>query len=178
MEKRRRMAGTGRPNGRPPKPVEQKRALGNPGKRSLPDPPGVGKGLPATSDIPQPPALGVDGTELWNELWSAGKSWLSPKSDAAIITLLCQAHDESEQIRRSLAIGEVPRYYVLPNGSFVSHPFVTQLQQLRTQKTAWLAALGFSPTDRARLGIGEIRQADALDELERRRNERLRQVNE
>ena len=168
---------TGRPNGRPAKPTEVKRALGNPGHRPLPDPPAVGKGLPAVSDIPTPPALGVDGEEMWNQLWAAGKSWLSPDSDGSIITLLCQAHDESEQIRRALAIGEVPRYYVLPNGSYVSHPFVTQLKELRSQKTAWLASLGFSPSDRARLGIGEVRQADALDELERRRNERMRQVN-
>lgn len=170
--------GTGRPNGRPPKPTEQKRALGNPGHRPLPNPPAIGKGLAAADGVPTPPQLGIDGLAMWNDLWSAGKSWLSPQSDITIITLLCQAVDESEQIRRSLAIGEVPRYYALPNGSFVSHPFVTQLKDLRAQITSWLAALGFSPSDRARLGIGEVRQTDALDELQRRRNERLRQVNE
>lgn len=125
-----------------------------------------------------PPALGVDGLELWYEVWEAGKSWLSPKADRAIIRLLCQAHDEHEQIRRSLAIGEVPRHYVLPNGSYVSHPLVTQMASLRTQMTGWYAALGFSPADRSRLGLGEVRQMDALDELEQRRNERLRRIEE
>lgn len=169
---------TGRPNGRPPKPVEQKRLLGNPGHRHLPDAPAPGQGLPGVSDIPAVPVLGVDGTELWIEIWESGKSWLSPKADRAIVRLLCQAYDEHEQIRRALAIGEVPRHYVLPNGSYVSHPYVTQMTSLRSQMTAWYSALGFSPADRARLGLGEVRQMDSLDELEQRRNERLRRIEE
>lgn len=167
------MAGTGRPVGRPAKPIEQHRALGNPSHKSLPEAPLPGQGLPAASSIPTPPALGIDGLELWNRIWSAGKSWLSTESDAAIISLLCQAHDEAEEIRRALAIGEVPRTYQLPNGAFVTHPYVSQLKELRSQMTAWLAAIGFSPSDRSRMGLGEVRQVDVLDELENRRRERL-----
>lgn len=167
---------TGRPEGRPAKPTEQKRLLGNPGHRPLPEAPMPETGLPAAKGIPAPPVLGIDGTRLWNHLWSAGKQWLSPDADTHIIELLCQAHDEASEIRRAIAIGEVPRFYKLPNGSFVSHPLVTQLQQLRSQSTAWLAALGFSPADRARLGLAEVRQSDALDELNARRASRMREV--
>jgi phage terminase small subunit len=71
-----------------------------------------------------------------------------------------------------LASGEVPRFYTLPNGSFVTHPVVQQLKDLRVQMTAWLAALGYSPSDRARLGLGEVRVSDVLDDLEARRKER------
>lgn len=166
--------GTGRPDGRPAKPVEVKRALGNPGKRPLPVAPMPYEGLDNVKDIPEPPVLGIDGLALWNQIWTAGKSWLAPEADRHIVTLLCQNHDEIEDIRRAIAIGEVPRFYKLPNGSFVSHPLVTQLSQLRTQSTAWLAALGFSPADRTRLGLAEVRQSESLDELERRRNERMR----
>lgn len=165
---------TGRPQGRPPKPVEQKRALGNPGKRTLPNAPTPGSGLPAVSDLPPAPPLGIDGTDLWNQIWSAGRTWLSPSSDQQIVKMLCQALDEHEHMRRALSIGEVPRFYALPNGSYVSHPYVSQIKECRAQMTAWLSALGFSPTDRARLGVGEVRQIDALDELEMRRRERLR----
>lgn len=119
------------------------------------------------------PALGIDGAEMWVRIWTAGASWLSPESDAHVVTLLCQALDESEQIRRALAVGEAPRTYVLPNGSYVTHPYVSQLKELRSQMTAWLASLGFSPADRARMNLGEVRANDALDELERRRVERL-----
>lgn len=169
---------TGRPAGRPAKPTEQKRLLGNPGKRALPDAPMPGEGLPAVSSIPAPPPLGLDGLELWETLWSAGRSWLSPASDAPMITMLCQAQDETEQIRRSLALGEEKRYYILSNGQQVTSPLVKQLKEQRVQMTAWLAALGFSPTDRARLGLAEVRQNDVLDELEQRRNERRQQGNE
>lgn len=169
------MVATGRPNGRPPKPTEVKRMLGNPGKRPLPDAPDVGEGLPSASTIPTPPPLGKDGIGLWDQVWSAGQKWLSPKSDYSMTLMLCQAHDEAEQIRRALAVGEVRRFYVLPNGQQVTHPMVNQLKDLRTQITAWLSSLGFSPTDRARLGLTEVRENDALDELERRRTERMKQ---
>ena len=132
-----------------------------------------GEGLPAASSIPTPPDdLGERGLELWYHVWTAGQSWLSPQVDSPIITLLCQAQDESEDIRAKLNSGEVERYYILPNGSYVTHPLVVQLKDLRVQSTAWLASLGFSPSDRARLGIGEVRPADALDELNRRREAR------
>ncbi len=168
------MAATGRPEGRPAKPIEVKRALGNPGHRPLPNAPLPQEGLVSAKDVPNAPVLGIDGLALWNQIWTAGKSWLSLEADYHIITLLCQAHEEIEDIRRAILIGEVPRFYKLPNGSFVNHPLVNQLKELRSQTTAWLAALGFSPADRARLGLAEVRQADALDELEKRRMERMR----
>lgn len=174
-QKEGRMAAkTGRPTGRPAKPVERHRATGNPSHKPLPPTPLPGQALPGMrSDIPTPPVLGIDGRDLWDQIWGAGRSWLSPDSDAVVITMLCQATDEAESMRRALAIGEVPRYYVLPNGSYVTHPYVSQLKELRAQITAWLASLGFSPSDRARLGVGEVRQHDALDDLERRRQERI-----
>lgn len=163
---------TGRPAGRPPKPVEIKRATGNPGHRPLPDAPAPGTGLRNASQIPTPPPLGADGLEMWDHVWRAGRTWLSPDSDVTIVTYLCQAQDEMEEIRRSISLGDIPRFYQLPNGSLVSHPLITQLKDLRSQMTAWLAALGFSPADRARLGIAEVRVRDELDELQRRREER------
>lgn len=169
------MATTGRPTGRPPKPTEVKRALGNPGHRQLPEPPLPLEGLEPVRGIPEPPPLGQDGITLWETIWTAGDKWLSPDSDMAMIVMMCQAQDEAEDIRRAMRVGDIPRYYVLANGQQVTHPLVNQLKDLRTQITGWLAALGFSPTDRARLGLTEVRQSDALDELERRRQERASQ---
>jgi P27 family predicted phage terminase small subunit len=166
---------TGRPAGRPPKPVEVKRSNGNPGGRPLPPAPMPGEGLAASGSVPVSPPLGADGADLWEQVWAAGGSWLSPHSDYQIVVMLCHAHDEAEECRRLLSIGEVPRYYTLPNGSVVTHPVVNQLKELRVQITSWLSALGFSPSDRARLGLGEVRQADALDELQKRRAERRAQ---
>lgn len=168
---------TGRPNGRPPKPVEVKRLLGNPGGRPLPDAPLPGEGLPAVSSIPEPPELGADGLDLWLRVWEAGRSWLSPSVDYPLVVMLCQAQDEAEEIRRLLVSGEESRTYTTSNGQKVTSPLVSQLKDLRVQITAWLASLGYSPTDRTRLGVGEVREVDALDELEKRREERRKVSN-
>ena len=163
---------TGRPKGRPAKPVELHRAAGNPSKKQLPDAPAPGQGIAAAEGIPQPPHLGEDGLRLWVHVWTAGRAWLSPDSDQTIVRMLCEAHDEHESIRRLLSSGEVERFYATSNGQLVTHPLVTQLSNLRSQMTAWMAAIGFSPSDRARLGLAEVRVRDELDELKRRRVER------
>jgi P27 family predicted phage terminase small subunit len=163
---------TGRPNGRPPKPVEQKRATGNPGKRTLKTAPLPGEGLAGSANVPSSPDLGPAGLALWVHVWEAGRSWLSPDSDRTIITLLCQAQDEAELLRTGINSGEYPRVYTHANGSIVTSPYVSQLKELRTQITSWLAAIGFSPSDRSRLGLAEVRVRDELDELQRRRDER------
>lgn len=163
---------TGRPTGRPSKPAEVKRATGNPGNRPLPDAPMPGQGLRGTDGVPTPPSLGADGELLWVHVWVAGRSWLSPDSDYTIVKMLCEAHDEHEEIRRALSTGVVERFYTTANGQIVTHPLVTQLGNLRSQMTAWLAAIGFSPADRSRLGLAEVRVKDELDELQRRRAER------
>jgi P27 family predicted phage terminase small subunit len=158
---------TGRPTGRPAKPVERHRDAGT--GRNLPDAPAPGQGL-AGGTVPQPPeTLQQKGIELWNHVWTAGKSWLAVDSDRTIVTLLCNAFDEHEDIREKLQSGEYARVYVHANGSPVTTPWVTQMKELRVQMTTWLSQIGFSPSDRSRLGLGEVRVRDELDELAQKR---------
>jgi P27 family predicted phage terminase small subunit len=131
-----------------------------------------GEGLPGMANIPTPPVLDEAGLELWVRIWNAGRSWLSPDVDFQLIRMLCEAQDEHELIRLKIQSGEIERYYTTANGQMVTHPMVTQLGNLRAQMTAWLAAIGFSPSDRSRLGLAEVRVRDELDELQRRRAER------
>lgn len=161
---------TGRPNGRPAKPVEQHRLNGT--GNNVPVAPMPGEGLPAGDRPVAPASLGLAGVELWDHVWQAGRSWLAVESDRTIVSLLCHAFDEHEDLRQGLASGEYPRVYVHANGSPVTTPYVTQLKELRTQITSWLAAIGFSPSDRARLGLAEVRVRDELDDLVKRRAER------
>jgi P27 family predicted phage terminase small subunit len=165
---------TGRPNGRPPKPLEVKRNLGNPGKRELPQvpKPSSNKRLEAVSSIPKPPRdLGKKGKLMWTTVWEAGQQTkhIAPLHDAQLILMLCYAVDEAEFLRTELASGNVDRVYLMSNGAYAPHPYVKELANLRTQITAWLSMLGFSPTDRSRLGIGEVVEDSPLDELEKRR---------
>ncbi|CAB4152650.1 sm_term_P27, putative phage terminase, small subunit, P27 family [uncultured Caudovirales phage] len=167
------MATTGRPMGRPAKPVEAQRALGNPGHKPLPAAPMPGQGIEGLSGIPTPPMTLLEpGIELWNHTWEAGRQWLAPAADRTTITLLCEAFDEYSEIRKAFATGLAERTYVTSNGSIVTHPYIGQMKELRVQMTAWLSSLGFSPADRARLGLSEVRVRDELDDLQRRRQER------
>ena len=165
---------TGRPAGRPAKPVEAHRLAGNPSKKQLPAAPGLGEGMAGASEVPTAPAhLGDPGLQLWAHVWTAGRQWLAPESDQTIILLLCEAMDEYAGIKRQLETGEVERFYTMANGSMVTHPLVNQLKDLRIHMTTWLAAIGFSPSDRSRLGLAEVRVRDEIDDLMRRRNERV-----
>jgi hypothetical protein len=163
---------TGRPTGRPGKPAEVQRALGNPGHRSIPVAPLPGEALDVSGDAPAPPILKPDGLALWQHIWDAGRKWLSPEVDFTLVRLICEAHDEISEIRQAFESGAVERTYVTSNGTYVSHPYIAQLKDLRIQTTSWLAAIGFSPSDRARLGLAEVRVRNELDDLERRRRER------
>ena len=161
---------TGRPNGRPPKPTEVKRALGNPGKRPLPPAPVVGEGITAEIAVPKPPrGLKTAGKELWNTLWINGRNHLSLHDDLPILLMLCHAWDELEWIRKEFASGKVDKVYLMANGAYANHPYINQRKELHAQCTAWLSMLGFSPTDRSRLGLSEVREASPLDEMAKRR---------
>jgi hypothetical protein len=55
---------------------------------------------------------------------------------------------------------DVAPWYEMPNGVLANHPAFTQANILHTQQTAWLVSLGFSPSDRARLGLTQVRVWD------------------
>lgn len=163
---------TGRPSGRPPKPIEVKRATGNPGKRPLPAAPLPGEGIQAATAVPKPPReLDKKGKELWNTLWVNGRNHLSLHDDLAILLLLCHAWDELEYCRvEKKRLKETGMLYQLtPNGFTAAHPILKTEKELYVQTTAWLSELGFSPTARSRLGLSEIRDSDPMDEMARRR---------
>ena len=63
-----------KPVGRPPKPVEQKRRTGNPGKRPLPE---VTIAIPTSPVAPVPHRpLGPAGQQFWERVWSVGFTWI------------------------------------------------------------------------------------------------------
>ncbi len=166
---------TGRPNGRPPKPTERKRAAGNPGKRAMPAAPGHGEGLDAVPSqaVPRAPEkLGPTGRAWWRKIWAGGRSWLSPDVDGLIIEQLCRALDEAAALRRGIEAGEIPRWTESATGRYFTHPSVKRLEALDAQIMAKASDLGFTPAARARLGLAEVRVRDELDELGRKRDER------
>ena len=69
----------------PPKPIELKRKLGNPGKQALPKENDVIL-IPAIVEIPVPHRQLFDaGLELWNRTWKMGQLWISPNTDIELL---------------------------------------------------------------------------------------------
>ena len=138
--------------GRPPKPVEQKRMLGNPGKRPLPSGEGVVI-LPRADGTPEPPRpLGDAGSALWNRVWERGISWISADVDIELLVMTCESMDERSdlmQVVRSEGEGRDRRALRALNSEIVSN----------------LSLLGFTPADRSRLGVAEVKARSKLEEL-------------
>lgn len=144
--------------GRPPKPVEQKRAIGNPGKRPLPDSKTV-IALPAINQIPEPTRqLFQFGRELWDRVWSMGQTWISPESDLELLLMVCEQIDERAKLRTSVW-----------NSGRVDER--KALRSLEKQIVENLSLLGFTPTDRSRLGIAEVKKMSKIAELRAMKND-------
>lgn len=138
--------------GRPPKPIEQKRKLGNPGKRALPDPRDLQQLKPATT-VPTPPRpLLQPGSELWQRIWDLGATWISPESDLEFLLMTCELVDERWNLRIKVMQKDDSRMR-------------RALRELDRQIFSNLSMLGLTPTDRSRLGVAEVQTRSKLEEL-------------
>lgn len=146
--------------GRPPKPIEQKRLLGNPGRRPLPDH-GALQILAAAIDKPEParPLLKY-GQELWDKIWEQGLNWISPNTDTELLLMTCEMVDERWNLRVKVMQSDDAR---LRRG----------LRELDRLIIGNLSLLGFTPSDRTRLGVAEVKVMSKLEELQRRKEKRV-----
>lgn len=141
--------------GRPPKPTEVHRRNGNPSRKRLPAAADV-VALPMVEDPPDPlRPLGPDGLALWARTWTSGRAWLA-STDADLVQLAAEALDERVALR--VAVLADPSDWRARAG----------LRALDAQVSGYLAALGFTPTDRARMGVAEVREVSKLDALRHR----------
>jgi hypothetical protein len=140
------------PAGRPSKPIEQKRLLGNPGKRALPDE-GTIALIPMATSTPEPtrPLLKY-GRELWDKVWDTGINWISPNTDTELLLITCEMIDERWNLRVRVMTDNDPKDR-------------RGLRELDRAIVSNLSLLGFSPSDRSRLGIAEVKKMSKLEEL-------------
>lgn len=143
----------------PGKPAEIKRKLGSKGySKEMPD--GV-IALPAVVEIPEPlKPLGSSGLDLWDRTWARGFSWLSANTDIQLLQITCEQLDERDQLRA----------YVLQNVEAWHER--SALRELEKSIRANLSLLGFTPTDRMKLGVAEIKAESKMEQLRRRQEER------
>ena len=143
----------------PGKPAELKRKLGAKGYQSAPKPEVML--LPMVQDVPEPPrALGDAGLELWNRTWLKGYSWLAVHTDVHLLAITCEQMDERVVLRD----------YVMQNIDAWHER--AALRELEKSIRSNLSLLGFTPTDRMKLGVAEIKAETKMEALQRRREER------
>lgn len=173
--------------GRPRKPDALKERIGTarPDRKRAPIAVADGPSLV----IPKVPAgLRKHGKDAWQRYWSLGEAWLRPASDLEILTRLCQAYDEREDLRKlvrtwghivAVEIDEQDLDEVKPNGrnrvkrlfGIKANPAVQQLRKLEELITRYEGLCGFTPSDRSRLGLAEVKRQSKLEEFLARRRE-------
>jgi hypothetical protein len=149
------------PAGRPAKPTEIKRKLGNPGKRALPDT-SVVQYLDPVVSVPEParPLLKY-GMEFWDKVWGSGLTWISANTDAELLLMTCELVDERWNLR----------IRVMQSNDWRER---RALRELDDRIIRNLSLLGFTPADRSKLGVAEVKAISKMEALKRRADERNR----
>ena len=140
--------------GRPPKPTEQKRLIGNPGKRPLPDE----KTAIALPGGYTPPLRELEeaGRSLWDAIFLKGELWISNRTDIHFLQMVCEQHDRREFLRDMLVSD--PENWRL-------HRQLTDLENILTSN---MGRLGLTPADRTKLGYAEVKRQTKLEELQQK----------
>lgn len=118
--------------------------------------------MPALDVPPPPDGLRERGSVEWQKIWSAGR-WLWESQDYAWVEQCCRAYDDLDVFRAQVQIdGLTVEGY---NGQMTAHPLIREMRACEETIRKCLSQLGFSPTDRARLKLTELRGASELQRL-------------
>ncbi len=132
--------------------------LGNPGKRALPS---NAIAIAMVTEKPEPsrPLLKY-GQELWDKVWDLGATWISPNTDSELLLMTCEMIDERWNLRVKVMQTD-------------DHRLRRGLRELDKQIISNLSLLGFSPADRSKLGVAEVKAISKLEELMQRKEKRV-----
>ena len=140
----------------PPKPAELKRQLGNPGKRALPKPTTYVEGGYVAPARP----LEFAGQQLWDSAMTTGANWIARNSDTQLLLMVCEQMDRRTDLIAKIEETQEWRLY-------------RALHDLEKMISTNLSMLGFTPSDRTRLGLAEVKTASKLEELMERKSKRV-----
>ena len=146
--------------GRPVMPIEQKRLKGTLRPSRVPS--GVALiGSVSPVQAPEcPEGLSPSGQEFWALAW--GTSWISKTTDLVLVRMASDGLSERDTLRE-LVLNEPQNFRARAS-----------LRELDRQLISQLALLGFSPSDRSRLGLTEVKKESKLEALIAKRVERDR----
>ena len=137
--------------GRPVKPLEHKRLVGTLRADRLP-PNAPLMTLREPLEAPRAPeTLEGAGLEFWASVWRT--PWVSQTADYWLVLMTAEALVEREKLRE----------LVLDNPD--NPKARSGLRELERQLVSQLGLLGFSPSDRSRLGLAEVKKESKLEAL-------------
>lgn len=118
--------------------------------------------LPAVKAPRAPDGLQARGKAEWRKIWQAGR-WLWPDQDYAWVEQICRSYDDLATFRAEInRMGLTVEGY---NGQTVANPLISEMRRCEDTIRKCLSQLGFSPTDRARLKLTELKGASELQKL-------------
>lgn len=141
-------------NGRPPLPLEEKRKRGTLRADRLPEAGLIEvERLPEEEQTPEPPPqLKAKGRDLWSSVFDNGR-WLWQGVDRHLVELTAELMDERQELR------------ALTDQQPENTRLRAALRQLDKQLVSNLSLLGFTPSDRSRLGLVQVKTRSKLQEL-------------
>jgi len=104
--------------------------------------------------------LEESGLEFWDRVWNRGSLWISHRTDIELVQMVCEQLDERDSLRS----------FVLENMDAWHER--AALRQLEKDIASNLSSLGFTPADRTKLGLAEVKTQSKLQELMAKKNER------
>ena len=119
--------------------------------------------MPRVDAPAAPEGLGDRGALEWSKVWAAGR-WLWPDQDYAWVEQVARAYDDLDAFRKSIAVEGLTVRGVRP-GTIVANPLLAEVRRAEETIRKCLSILGFSPTDRARLKLTELKGASELQKL-------------
>lgn len=147
------------------KPTELKRALGNPGKRKLPD---KGKVIMLPQISNEPPAhLTKAQKDKWIELRRLAP-WIAV-TDEPLLTTLIEKLTRQKQIQKELKKSKFVLY--TDKGYAYANPLFGMLSTIETEIFKILCQLGLTPVDRTKMGVAEVKARTKLEEILSQKNE-------
>ena len=99
------------------------------------------------------------GKQLWDSVFSKGELWISSRTDVHLLMMTCEQLDRREEIRFQIA--ETKDWHLYK-----------QLNDLERLISSNLGLLGFTPSDRTRLGLAEVKRMSKFEELMAKKQDR------
>ena len=143
----------------PAKPIEVKRRQGNPGQRPLPAKGALMALVPA--DRTPPAHLNDAGRKVWTDVLDVAP-WVGV-SDQVLLLEVAELADERAIMKREVEL--MGRTLQSPNGAYQAHPLLAHIRDITKQILSSLSLFGLSPSDRARIGAGEVAAVSKLQAM-------------